>query len=367
MNHRIWDGPSSISISSRSLRHVSRRPAFALALVAVSMLLAGCDLAREARCALGDPAAAMRSGDAAARGQALECLLAKSPEQIEPFVPLLLERVVDGAVYRRVWSGGGLVGFGEAGEREVSVAQVAIAALRKARPEERSVAPIARAMVANAGRMRGADGVGLYGEPGTAALVLADLLTREYRAAGLGPVVDAALARELPGLRRAQTRRWLEASLYPAARPVAAAQPAPATARDGAHGLTWGLAAPGEARGEPVFDASCHGEPKAPMDRLHNGSCNPYVGDTACDAALPLLCYAPVARELRTTAPVAGRALSDRAAADAHCQGAFGPQWRMAEHHDGDWGLRARGTPPAPATRFWVAIRDQPGNCWDSR
>lgn len=342
-----------------------RPGALALALLTTSTLLASCDVAQGARCALLDADGAMRSGDAATRGQAVECVLAKSPERIGPFVPSLLERLTDGAVYKRFWSGGGLIGFGEAGERQVSVAQVALGALRKSRPDERSVTPIVRAMVANANRMGRVDGVGLYGEPGTAAMALAGLLTREYREAGLGALVDAALERELPGIRRAPVRQWIEASLYPVATTAPAAPPP--LARDGPHGLTWGLAATARDAAEATFVASCHGEPKAPMDRLHNGSCNPYLGDTACDVVLPLLCFAPQHRELRTTTPVAGRDFTGRAAADAHCSAAFGPGWRMAEHHDGDWGLGARGTPPAPPTRFWVAIRDQPGNCWDSR
>lgn len=330
-----------------------------------SLCLAGCGVSQGARCLLVDPEAGLRSGDAARRGQAAECVLAKSPARIEPLVPLLLERLTDDAVFRRFWSGGGLIGFGSAGEREVSVAQVALAALRKGAPSERNVGPVVRAMVANAARMRGTERIGSYADPGTAAVALAELLTRDYRAAGLGTVLDAALQRELPAIGRASTRQWLEAFLYPAA--VAAPVEASRPAKGGPHGLTWGLAANGAGPMEPAFAASCHGEPKAPMDRLHNGSCNPYAGDTACDATLPLLCYAPAERALRTTAPVEGRALTDRAAADARCNTAFGAGWRMAEHHDGDWGIAASGTPPAPPTRFWVAIRDQPGNCWDSR
>lgn len=356
--------------SHARLRALVATPTLALALLAAALLLAGCDAAKNARCLLVDPEVALRSGDAAKRGRAAECVLAKSPARIEPFVPLLLERLTDGAVYRRVDSGGGLIGFGTAGEREVSVAQVALAAVRKGRPDERNVAPMVSAMVVNAARLRSVDDVGVYGHPGTAALALAQLLTRDYRAAGLGTALDAALASELPRIRRAPIRRWLEESLYPAAAPAAAAtaaaMPLP-PAKDGAHGLTWGVVATGQDGAAPGFAARCHGEPRTPMDRLHNGSCNPYVGDTACDTALPVLCYAPAQRALRTTAPVTGDALTDRAAADARCGAAFGRGWRMAEHHDGDWGITASGRPPDPPTRFWVAINDQPANCWDSR
>ncbi|HEY0639116.1 MAG TPA: S8 family peptidase [Pseudonocardiaceae bacterium] len=106
-----------------------------------------------------------------------------------------------------------------------------------------------------------------------------------------------------------------------------------------------------------------------------------YRGDASCTRVLPVLCFLPAGQPLppnltpgpysgwsggyvRVTTPVAGSALTSRAAADARCSGQFGAGWRMAEHHDGGtgWGMWAYGDPQ----RMWVAINDQPSNPWNT-
>jgi len=134
-----------------------------------------------------------------------------------------------------------------------------------------------------------------------------------------------------------------------------------------------------------TVDVNCHGGPKVDPQYAHQGSCNPYQGDTSCSVRLPLLCFrsdgsAPpegVVRQdfynswaggrVAITAPTAGTALTSAERANAFCSRALGTGWRMAEFHDGKkgWGFFARGQIHT-ASRFWVHINDQPGNCWDS-
>ncbi|MBN8231549.1 hypothetical protein JYK02_28955 [Corallococcus macrosporus] len=114
-----------------------------------------------------------------------------------------------------------------------------------------------------------------------------------------------------------------------------------------------------------------------------DGQTDPYNGDTAPTAALPILCLSrdgrPVpsglpidfyngwaAGVVQLTQPILGSALTSRATADGFCSSAFGSGYRMAEFHDGGggWNWWAEGAPDA-ATRFWVAINDQPANPWD--
>lgn len=156
---------------------------------------------------------------------------------------------------------------------------------------------------------------------------------------------------------------------------------ATSTSNDSARGLTWGTLK--EDKLPPgTVDVNCHGEPKVDPRYAHEGSCNPYQGDTSCKVRLPLLCFksdgsAPpegVARQdvwaggqVAITAPTVGTALTSADKADALCSSALGTGWRMAEFHDGKrgWGFVARGH-ISSASRFWVRIQDQPGNCWDS-
>ena len=166
------------------------------------------------------------------------------------------------------------------------------------------------------------------------------------------------------------------------ATPVAPAAP-PTMER---HGLTFAQPRE-EALPADVAHLSCHGEPRA-LDQPHQGSCNPYKGDMSCRTVLPVLCVresgAPVPQgvesgfykgwvrgALGASAPVMGAILTSRAVASARCEAELGPGWRMAEFHDGGggWGLqgqRGMGLGQPGLSRYWVAINDQRGNCWDS-
>jgi hypothetical protein len=141
---------------------------------------------------------------------------------------------------------------------------------------------------------------------------------------------------------------------------------APSAWATGGKGMTWGKA-----------------RHTVGVDELGCGSCNAYVGDTACTTALPILCikkdgsprpsnYTPsasaytwAAGNLATTLPVTGTLLTSLANANQMCATFFGSGWRMAEFHDGwGWGLSAFGNVRSD-TRYWVYINDQPANCWN--
>lgn len=114
--------------------------------------------------------------------------------------------------------------------------------------------------------------------------------------------------------------------------------------------------------------------------------CNPYVGDTSCRNILPVLCvsndgsprppYIATQSEfydgwlgghIAATLPIYGAALRSQATGDKLCSTSFGVHWRMAEFHDnpsGGWGFRGYGNVRS-GQRFWVAINDQPANCWN--
>jgi hypothetical protein len=119
--------------------------------------------------------------------------------------------------------------------------------------------------------------------------------------------------------------------------------------------------------------------------------CDGYKGDTDCKQKLPLLCiYKPTplfplpagvsnadqyfqwsGGVVATTAPVAGNSFAHSTDATKYCVTQFGPNWRVAEFHDGQyWNFQAYGgtvdAPTVPSkTRFWVHINDQPaGTCW---
>ena len=111
---------------------------------------------------------------------------------------------------------------------------------------------------------------------------------------------------------------------------------------------------------------------------------NPYQGDTNPATALPVLCLKQDGRaappgmsfdpynngwakgEIRLTAPVQGLSLTSRAVADNLCASTFGSGFRMGEFHDGGggWTWWAQGV-ISGASRFWVAINDQPANPWN--
>ncbi|MEV7022580.1 hypothetical protein [Kitasatospora sp. NPDC093558] len=153
--------------------------------------------------------------------------------------------------------------------------------------------------------------------------------------------------------------------------------------------LTALTAAPGNAFATPAPDATHLGLTWANLEQradiVHvgrDGQSNPYLGDTAPDAQLPVLCilqdnrpapagipttgfHAWARGEVRATAPTPGSDLTSRADADAICSAAFGDGFRMAEFHDGNgWSFWASGTLPTD-TRFWTAINDQRANPWD--
>ncbi|MDB5477865.1 MAG: hypothetical protein JWM96_360 [Alphaproteobacteria bacterium] len=143
-------------------------------------------------------------------------------------------------------------------------------------------------------------------------------------------------------------------------------------------GMTWGIYPNGQMAAENLTLASCHGQPTDVTP-----DCNAYEGDTACNESRPLLCikktgqikpsflpfdkYAQWAGgEIKLTEAIKGTDLTSRPSADAICAEHFGKEWRMAEFHDGwGWGFWATGR-IEPKQRFWVAISDQPANCWES-
>jgi hypothetical protein len=117
-----------------------------------------------------------------------------------------------------------------------------------------------------------------------------------------------------------------------------------------------------------------------------------YAGDTPTSAMLPVLCLHPAGlpdpglteitrtpggslrrrwsgAEVSLTEPIVGSALTSRGVADDVCASRFGDGWRMAEFHDGGhragfdfWARAAQGD--FAASRFWVAIDDQPACPW---
>ncbi len=127
------------------------------------------------------------------------------------------------------------------------------------------------------------------------------------------------------------------------------------------------------------------------IDYVGCGGCNAYQGDTSCREARPILClkvdHSPrppyeitgedhampkeyyqgwAAGTIALTASVIGMTLESRGYADAICREQLGDGYRMAEFHDGNggWNFWAFGNVPSDS-RFWVAIDDQPANCWD--
>lgn len=117
------------------------------------------------------------------------------------------------------------------------------------------------------------------------------------------------------------------------------------------------------------------------VDLVGTAGGDPYIGDTACSTALPVLCihqdgaadpgvvdtgYEPWAfGKIALTSSVVGNTLSSQSAGDQLCFAEFGEGYRMAEFHDGwGWNFQAYGN-VSDASRFWVAIHDTYANCWD--
>lgn len=109
-----------------------------------------------------------------------------------------------------------------------------------------------------------------------------------------------------------------------------------------------------------------------------------YDGDTPVSAALPLLAYRPgnldLPQELidadmtrnwsngsvMLTSPIPGTELTSIERANEIIREELGEGWRMADFHlGGGWRFWARGHVPAEQ-RFWVHIRDQDANPWDT-
>lgn len=329
-----------------------------------------------------------------------------------------------GKIQRPLWSFGS---DGEDGELVVAIP--ASYAVRHATPLAVHVEPLVRTFVEAANRMDAdRSGGGLWGDPRTIYGELHSLMIREYRAAGLQPQVEAALLRalaeihnpavwgdaervaeldaltsgrapivqsHLERLAAARAAMAAEAARPPTLRALASLAQTkgrysvrtPASPQQGAaRGMTWSRHA--TAGGDGWLWIGCHGDMKAGMSAPHRGSCNPYHGDTLCSTSLPLLCVAPGAEgatapsaatvaalghqvvdaRVAVTKPVAGASLESQTAGDAVCSAEFGNEWRMAQFHDaGGWGLaaHAKATQTFPPVRYWVAIHDQPANCWN--
>lgn len=135
----------------------------------------------------------------------------------------------------------------------------------------------------------------------------------------------------------------------------------------GGNGLTWAKLSHDTALG---------------TDKIGCSGCDPYVGDTSCETALPVACLkqdgAPnpgiattfyngwAKGHLALTTPIRGDKLLSIDHADYVCYLHFGAGYRMAEHHDGGggWNWNAYSNVD-DASRFWLHINNQPGNCWD--
>jgi hypothetical protein len=176
-----------------------------LLLVIAATALSGCDIrssvSSSMRCAFTDIRADLRSPTALVRGQAAECALGQPPQDKAALVPDLLTYLGDTTDYRSYYSGGGIVGFGEAGTRALSVGQIAMRAVQSAQPVEANIEPIVATLILAANRMSSRSYLGLYGDPGTTAVAMKELLKYDFQRAGLGPGVGKVLSRELPKLR----------------------------------------------------------------------------------------------------------------------------------------------------------------------
>lgn len=118
-----------------------------------------------------------------------------------------------------------------------------------------------------------------------------------------------------------------------------------------------------------------------------DNSTDPYLGDTAPSAKLPILAIKKTAAaapagisfdfyngwsggEVKLTAPTFGYNITSRAVANRIIEAEFGKGWEMAEFHDGNffggsaWRFWAKGSNLPSDTRFWWWIDDQPANLW---
>lgn len=133
------------------------------------------------------------------------------------------------------------------------------------------------------------------------------------------------------------------------------------------HGLTFGLMQPEVPGVAAMVTLGCHAQP-APADQPHQDSCNPYQGDTSCRAELPIACRKSAdISQLGATRAVTGSLLKSLKTGSERCAAELGAGWQMATFHDGSgWQISGQHTQGLrPSTRYWVAIGDQPGNCWN--
>ena len=120
------------------------------------------------------------------------------------------------------------------------------------------------------------------------------------------------------------------------------------------------------------------------VNRVSCSNCNPYNGDTECEDYLPVLCIThhktfpqPSSLKCRnryrpcwaggiftTTIPVKGSSITNKSVGDEACKQQFGPDSKIASHHDA-WGWQSFGYILTTWTgRAWTWIRDQRnGNC----
>ena len=153
------------------------------------------------------------------------------------------------------------------------------------------------------------------------------------------------------------------------------------------YGLTFALNPNGDTAPPGVAHFSCNGEPK-PTDRPQDNACNPYRGDTSCSVVLPVLCFKPEGLAnpaganstpvaawtggiFAATAPVMGAILESQDIANARCEKQLGSGFRMSDWHAaGGYAMRGQSgqgvSTETGTTRFWVAIKDQAANCWNS-
>jgi hypothetical protein len=420
---------SKMELSSRRTQWLHRVVMTMLCVVTAATLL-GCGTKEQLRCAFADIARDLKSADAAMRAQAANCLRRASSDEAAKHVPTLLGLMGDKTVYWRGKINRPLLSFGNDGEEgELPVALPATYAVRRATPLAANVEPLVRVFVDSANQI-GADRAaeGLWGDPRTVYRELMELMRREYRGAGLRAQIEAALERELPKivnlivwddierikeldeltagrspvvqsnlqrLNAAIAARAAHAEQPPALRPLPDGEASKGkysvrvwtdAGRQPVRGMTWSRHAI-----PPTGDwalIGCHGAVKDGMSAPHDGSCNPYRGDTVCEALLPVLCvvantgntsnptseqvamlaYKLVDARVAVTKPVVGSSLASQAVGDAVCARSFGKDWRMAQFHDaGGWGLAARASRAEefPLSRYWVAIHDQPANCWN--
>lgn len=232
-----------------------------------------------------------------------------------------------------------------------------------------------------------------------AALVMLSIVTNAIflltangglRAWLLGQVLPAKVGQE-QALPAPLPARAPTPELAPSA--VAAGPSAQARVHPGkgeGRGMTWGRVADADGAHHQLASVGCHGSPPTAQG---GAGCDPYRGDTSCQATLALLCLrkesltqaeaidGPLSgaahgqafyngwtgARMALSRPVSGRRLGTATAGDELCSAEFGSGWRMAEFHDGGggWGFRGVGNIDS-SERFWVGINDQRANCWDS-